>query len=252
MAGVHGQTVQAPNDGLPLDGTYAKEVDGWEVIRDFLVGSRPWDRLAAFAAVASHVDDAEPRSTDEAMSDVVEHVHGETSSRLIESLFSPRDGGPAFLRGDTTSYDDPANSFIHSVVRRRVGIPLSLAVIASEAAKERGVDLRVAGMPGHVLLQDGKEAHRYFDVFHGGIELDEDGCQMLYRRLTGLQDWNPTFLAPIDTEQQVFRMLNNLKSIYRRRADLKRLRKVMALRALFPGVEAAERGEFARLMRETN
>jgi hypothetical protein len=47
-------------------------------------------------------------------------------------------------------------------------------------------------------------------------------------------------------------MLNNLKSIYRRRSDTARLRHVMAMRALFPGVAAAERGEFARLMRETN
>jgi regulator of sirC expression with transglutaminase-like and TPR domain len=79
-----------------------------------------------------------------------------------------------------------------------------------------------------------------------------DGCRSLYHQLTGLSDWNPDFLAPIGTAQQVFRMLNNLKSIYRRRSDVAHLRKVMSLRALFPGVEAAERGEFARLMRETN
>jgi len=227
-------------------------VDALKLMREFVQGSRPWDRSEAFDLVAMHVLGAEQNVTSEAISVVGQRVESGSAAALVESLFAPHVAGPSPLRGDSESYDDPANSFVHLVVERGRGIPLTLAVIGSEVGGRLGLSLNVIGMPGHVLLQDGSDSSRFFDVFHGGVELDELGCRSLYQRLTGLTDWNPDFLAPIGTAQQVFRMLNNLKSIYRRRSDVSRLRKVMALRALFPGVEAAERGEFARLMRETN
>jgi regulator of sirC expression with transglutaminase-like and TPR domain len=219
-------------------------------MRDFVQGAIPWDRVEAFDLVASHVLGVDEGATSRALAEVSGQVEGSSVFSLIESLFSPRASTP--LRGDSESYDDPSNSFVHLVVERGRGIPLTLAVVGSEVASRRGLALNVIGMPGHVLLQDGADPARFFDVFHGGVELDATGCRSLYHQLTGLSDWNPDFLAPIGTSQQIFRMLNNLKSIYRRRSDVAHLRRVMALRALFPGVEAAERGEFARLMRETN
>lgn len=231
---------------------YADCVDEMRVLREFIAGERPWDRVMAFGLVASRLEGVEERVTREAIDGMRERASGSTARDVVTSLFAPTAKGEPVLRGDGESYDDPANSFIHEVVLRRKGIPLTLAVIASEVASGRGVPLDVVGMPGHVLVRDGLSTSSYFDVFGGGTELDEAGCRELYQRTTGLTDWKPEFLAPITTAQQVFRLLNNLKSIYRRRADLSRLRGVMAMRALFPGVEAMERGEFARLMRETN
>jgi regulator of sirC expression with transglutaminase-like and TPR domain len=225
-------------------------VENLRRMRDFVQGVSPWDRVEAFDLVASHVLGVEKGVTSRAIAEVSGQVEGGSVSSLIESLFSPQASAP--LRGDSETYDDSSNSFVHQVVERGRGIPLSLAVIGSEVASRRGLTMNVIGMPGHVLVQDGADPARFFDVFHGGVELDVAGCRSLYHRLTGLSDWNPDFLAPIGTAQQIFRMLNNLKSIYRRRSDVAHLRKVMSLRALFPGVEAAERGEFARLMRETN
>lgn len=219
-------------------------------MREFVEGARPWDRIEAFDLVARLVLGAERGEGARAISAVSRLADGQSPSAMVNFLFSPQSS--MSLRGDSESYDDPSNSFIHLVIDRRRGIPLTLAVIGSEVALQSGFSLNVIGMPGHVLLQDGANPDTFFDVFHGGIELDEGGCRSLYQRLTGLGDWTPDFLAPIGTAQQIFRMLNNLKSIYRRKSDVTQLRKVMALRALFPGVEVAERGEFARLMRETN
>ena len=227
-------------------------MDGLQLLREFVDGTRPWDRAAAFDLIAQRLVEVPQGATVRALDEIREEASGSTAHEVVTSLFSARGSRPPVLRGDGESYDEPSNSFIHTVVQRRKGIPLTLAVIASEVGSSLGVELEVVGMPGHVLVRDGHEPHRFFDVFGGGVELDENGCRELYRNLTALSDWNPRFLEPINTAQQVFRMLNNLKSIYRRRSDTARLRHVMAMRALFPGVAAAERGEFARLMRETN
>lgn len=252
VAGIHDQTVQAPTGDLPVSETYAGSVEEIVLMREYIEGSRPWDRIEAFDLVARHVLGADRGLSGGAIADVCNRIEVDSASSMVRSLFSPQSSSSLVMRGDSETYDDPANSFVHLVVERSKGIPLTLAVIGSEVAEQLNIPLSVIGMPGHVLLQDGLEPTRFFDVFHGGVELDEVGCRDLYQRLTGLNDWNPDFLAPIGTAQQIFRMLNNLKSIYRRRSDVAHLRRVMALRALFPGVEAAERGDFARLMRETN
>jgi len=222
------------------------------VLGEFIDGRRPWDRVAAFGIVASRLEGVSEEVTRRAIDEVSRVTQGAEAGEVVASLFAHTGARGPVLRGDMESYDDPANSFIHSVVQRGKGIPLTLAVLAAEAASIRGVPLEVVGMPGHVVVRDGRDVTRFFDVYGGGRELDGDGCRDLYTSTTGLRDWNARFLDPIDTAQQVFRMLNNLKSIYRRRADLPRLRRVMAMRALFPGVAEAERFEFARLMRETN
>lgn len=227
-------------------------MDELQLLREFVDGVRPWDRVAAFDLIAQRLVDIPQGATMRALDDIRGVARGSSAHEVVASLFSGTGSTPPSLRGDGESYDEPGNSFIHSVVLRGKGIPLTLAVITSEVAASLDVDLEVVGMPGHVLVRDGRDPQRFFDLFGGGTELDENDCRELYRNLTALNDWDPRFLEPIDTAQQVFRMLNNLKSIYRRRTDTPRLRSVMAMRALFPGVAAAERGEFARLMRETN
>ncbi|MFM8866690.1 MAG: transglutaminase family protein [Ilumatobacteraceae bacterium] len=227
-------------------------MEDWRLLGEFIDGSRPWDKVAAFGLVATRLEGASEEATRRAIEEIGRAARGTTTREVVNSLFAHVEPRGPVLRGDTESYDDPANSFIHSVVQRGKGIPLTLAVIAAEAARSRGVSLEVVGMPGHVVVRDGHDTTRFFDVFGGGAELDAEGCRGLYTRTTGLRDWNARFLDPIDTAQQLFRMLNNLKSIYRRRADVPRLRRVMAMRALFPGVAEAERSEFARLVRETN
>ena len=39
------------------------------------------------------------------------------------------------FRGNTDEYDDPRNSFLNEVLTRRLGIPISLSVVALEVAR---------------------------------------------------------------------------------------------------------------------
>lgn len=169
------------------------------------------------------------------------------ASDLMDRLF-----GSGRIVGDTLTYDDPANSFIHTVLERGIGIPLTMSVVAIEVGRRVGVRLLPVGMPGHFLLADAAVHGRFYDPFNGGAVLDVNGCRSLYHATTGLKDWQDDFLRPVSNRVVFARLLTNLKSSYRRREQLGKLRAVMALRARFPEFAEREAGEFARLMRPLN
>jgi hypothetical protein len=86
--------------------------------------------------------------------------------------------------GNELDYGDPHNSYLDSVLRRRVGLPITLSVLLLEIGRRRGVALHGVGMPGHFLV--GTDDGRFVDPFHGGALLDEAGCRAQYERLANL------------------------------------------------------------------
>src|SRR5207302_9271498 len=53
------------------------------------------------------------------------------------------------FKGNRQEYYDPRNSFLNEVLDRRVGIPITLAVIYLAGGDRAGVPLRGVGVPGH-------------------------------------------------------------------------------------------------------
>ena len=101
------------------------------------------------------------------------------------------DGMRAYLfetlgfRGNTHDYGDPENSFLDSVLERRVGIPISLAVVVMEVGRRIGAPVHGVGMPGHFLVMDAAREGVWCDPFHGGALYDVDGCRRLFSRVHG-------------------------------------------------------------------
>ncbi len=58
------------------------------------------------------------------------------------------------FRGNTRDYGDPENSFLDSVLKRRVGIPITLALVMMEVGRRVGAPVHGVGMPGHFLVMD--------------------------------------------------------------------------------------------------
>jgi hypothetical protein len=89
--------------------------------------------------------------------------------------------------GNRAHYDDFRNSLLNVVLERRLGIPISLAVVYMEVARRAGLDVRGVAFPGHFLMRVANpagEAGVILDPFDGGDEVDEQGCrQLLARRL---------------------------------------------------------------------
>lgn len=154
--------------------------------------------------------------------------------------------------GDRQTYDDPANSMLHLVIERRKGLPIMLAVLVTELCRRRGVASEIIGMPGHVLVSDGRRSPSFVDPFHGAREMSSADAQRLYESMTGLDNFVPSFLDPLRPRAVLWRILNNLLSRYRRDGNTVGLRWVMKLRGAFPEFGPEMDKEFARLMGPTN
>ena len=76
------------------------------------------------------------------------------------------------LRGNDGNYYDVRNSLLDHVLERKLGIPMSLAVVYCIVASRVGVDIDIIGLPGHIICAAGAKGDRtYFDVFHNDRSL---------------------------------------------------------------------------------
>ncbi len=121
------------------------------------------------------------------------------------------------FRGNQADYYDPRNSFLNDVLDRKLGIPITLALVYMEVGRHIGFPLFGVGMPGHFLLKhydvEGRET--LIDAFHQGSVLTPRQCQQRLDEIyAGQLPLEPGFLATVSRRQMLTRMLNNLKGIY--------------------------------------
>lgn len=176
--------------------------------------------------------------------------------RLAEGC--PEDGSPDSaldhvygalgFTGDTANYYNPANSLIHRVLERRRGIPLTLAAVGAEVARRRNVDLRLIGMPGHILLGHGPEPTRWFDPFNRGARLGYDDCRLLFARFNPVEAFNPSMLLPIGAEAVAVRMLNNLRVAYAKLGQATKTIPVLEMRADMSSAELRDQIELVNIL----
>jgi regulator of sirC expression with transglutaminase-like and TPR domain len=146
------------------------------------------------------------------------------------------------LRGDTQTYDDPRNSYLHEVLDRRLGIPISLSVLLIEIGRRCGVALEGVGLPGHFLVRDPQRPDLLIDAFSVGRLLDRTECARLVHAVTGQPiELSGDMLATVGNRAILSRMLANLDHSFRRRSDRNGVRWVTGLRAAIPGLSMAER-----------
>ncbi len=164
-----------------------------------------------------------------------------TLDGLIRHLFA--DLGFA---GNRTDYYDPRNSYLDQVVTRRLGIPISLAVLTLAVGRRIGVPLVGVGMPGHFLLRDQVDHDVFVDPFGGGRLLDSATCANVFHAVHGADAaFHPAYLAPVGPRLIVSRTLANLRTIFAARGDRASLVGVLELVNRLPGSSGEDRGELA-------
>jgi regulator of sirC expression with transglutaminase-like and TPR domain len=136
------------------------------------------------------------------------------------------------FRGNTVDYYSPRNSFLHDVLDRRLGIPITLALVYMEVARRVSFQLFGVGMPGHFLLKhydvDGHST--LIDAFERGSIVTEEDCrQKLDSIYSGQLALQPEFLLPVTRRQMLTRMLNNLRSVYLSQRDFRRAVQIVDL-----------------------
>ena len=129
-------------------------------------------------------------------------------SMLNEYLFEER----GFL-GNEEDYYDPGNSFLNVVLDKKTGIPITLSIIYSEVAKYIGLDLRIVGFPGHIIVKY-KDEIILDPFYHGRLLTIEDLEENLDRNFGEDVEFIPQYLNESTTEQLLARLLRNLKNAY--------------------------------------
>ena len=116
------------------------------------------------------------------------------------------------FRGNVARYDDPTNSLLDTVLERRLGIPITLAVVMLEVARRIGVGAVGIGMPGHFLVGDPDRSGCFCDVFSGGVLQDVADCSTIFSRTVGpTRAFEPSMLEPVSARAIIARMLANLE-----------------------------------------
>jgi regulator of sirC expression with transglutaminase-like and TPR domain len=155
------------------------------------------------------------------------------------------------FHGDQHDYYDPRNSYLHEVLDRRMGLPITLSAVAMVVGQRCGIHVEGIGLPGHFIAKavgDGREV--LFDPFHGGRVLSVEECAILVERATGSAfEVTPESFQGTQLRPMVQRMLVNLKGAYLRRNDFRRTIKVLErLRQLDPSDIALRRDIGAAMM----
>jgi regulator of sirC expression with transglutaminase-like and TPR domain len=135
-------------------------------------------------------------------------------SRLHDVLY--RELG--FRAPTAAEYGDPANSLLDEVLARRVGLPISLAIVELEVAARLGVALFGIGLPGHFIV--GGPDGLLLDPADGGRALTPDDCQALIRRAVGDGIlFHAGMLRPAGRREILARVLRNLRAARLTRRD---------------------------------
>lgn len=129
--------------------------------------------------------------------------------------------------GNNQQYDDPRNSYLNEVFDRKLGIPISLAVVQIELTRRLGLPLDGISFPGHFLVRmPVDDGILVMDPYNKGRPV---GAEELKERATPhLGGHMPDdhqlieILEPATHRMILSRMLRNLQGLYLERTDWER------------------------------
>ena len=157
--------------------------------------------------------------------------------RLREFLFEEEG-----FRGNDADYYDPRNSCLNDVLARRLGIPITLALVLIEVGRRVGLEIAGIGLPGHFIVGARVGGDKILlDPFHGGAMLTRDACVDLVAQAVGRRmALRAEHFAPVTRRQLLIRMLNNLKANYSKRQEWPKLLAVIERLLVADDTSAAE------------
>ncbi|WP_434030430.1 SirB1 family protein [[Pseudomonas] boreopolis] len=120
--------------------------------------------------------------------------------------------------GNHDEYYDPRNSYLNQVFERRLGNPISLAMVQMEVARRLGIPLDGVSFPGHFLVRlPVDDGLLVMDPFNGGRPLGVDELRERARPHLGeIPDDGALarILDPAPHRAILVRVLRNLHGVY--------------------------------------
>lgn len=120
---------------------------------------------------------------------------------------------------NANDYYDINNSFIDQVLKRKLGIPISLGVLYITVAKRLGLDIEGVNFPGHFLCrfitqESGKNTTLYIDAFNKGLVMDQQQCIAKFISNFHAATWPLEMLFQVADDRKIFiRMVGNIINI---------------------------------------
>uniref|UniRef100_A0A667Z224 F-box protein 21 n=1 Tax=Myripristis murdjan TaxID=586833 RepID=A0A667Z224_9TELE len=122
-------------------------------------------------------------------------------------------------KGNEFDYYNPLNSYIHQVLLRHTGIPISLSILYMTLARKLGVQVEPVNFPNHFLLRWCQKPRGsediydfiYTDAFGKGKQLTAKECEYLIGHQV-----TADYYSAISTTEVLLRMVGNLLNIGKR------------------------------------
>lgn len=140
------------------------------------------------------------------------------------------------FKGDKRDYNNPRNSSLYDVLRRRRGMPILLSAVWILVGREAGLTVDGVGMPCHFIARVGGPQGLLIDPFAGGDILTRDACIELVNKLSrNTLRWKDAWLDPTPVRGIAERVLRNMVNSYNTRGEAEPLyRTCRMLAALRP------------------
>lgn len=116
--------------------------------------------------------------------------------------------------GDAVHYDDIQNADIIRCIDRRLGMPITLSIVAIAAALKAGWPVCGLNFPGHFLIRfDGEKGKRYIlDAFNLYEEVDAASMRKLLKEHLGAAaELSAAYYEAASAREILIRLQNNIK-----------------------------------------
>ena len=122
------------------------------------------------------------------------------------------------FRPNRDDYYNPSNSFLNVVIRRKIGIPITLSIVYMRVAESLNFKLVPVSFPSHFLIKyilEG-ESEIIIDPYNEGRIMDDYSLKQLLDQTAPRLSVALTrdFVARASATKVMIRMLNNLKTSY--------------------------------------
>lgn len=132
-------------------------------------------------------------------------LSGERAAVLLEVLHHQL----GFV-GDQESYDAPINTDFVRVLDRKLGLPISLAILYVAMARRAGWIADILNVPGHVLVRVGEKNPVVIDPFVGHGPVSGDDLEAICTHYLGEAGKNAALQIETMSNRQILtRLLNN-------------------------------------------
>ena len=144
------------------------------------------------------------------------HTPEETIGILNEYLFRELN-----FSGNKLQYYLVENSYIHTLLDLKKGIPISLSILILLLAERLRLPMYGVGLPGHFLVKWVEGSREiYIDPFNQGQILGRDEIAAYLSE--GGMAWKKEYLESVSSRQMIARMIRNLSHIYKQEADMEK------------------------------